>query len=171
MENTTYGNGYDLDVYGLKDDKFYQLHVPAITCIALSLISALMVITLSFKSQSFKTFFSWTKSERFVVYLAICDALFNVAHSMDHLHIVITKDHVRPLELCQFYGFALAEFISAQNLMVNIIAINAFVLIYYRKNLDFGRYDWRLLSWTFGLPFLGATAAAIAGQLGPNGAL
>ncbi|XP_021344365.1 uncharacterized protein LOC110444301, partial [Mizuhopecten yessoensis] len=57
-----------------------------------------------------------------------------------------------------------------QNLMVNIVAINAFVLIFYRKKLYFGRYDWKILLWTFGTPFVGATIAGIAGQLGPNGA-
>ena len=60
---------------------------------------------------------------------------------MDHLHIVIKKDHIYPKELCEFYGFMLAEFITAQNLMVNIVCINAFVLIYFRRNIDFGKGD------------------------------
>ena len=88
---------------------------------------------------------------------------------MDHAHILATKNHVYPLSLCEFYGFMLAEFITAQNLMVNIVAINAFVLIYFEKHLNFGRQDWRLLTYTFGAPFVGASIAAIAGQLGPNG--
>ena len=87
-----------------------------------------------------------------MVYIAVCDGLFNVAHSIDDLHMVITRDHVRPKELCEFYGFTLAEFITAQNLMVNIMAVNAFMLIYFQSYLKFGRYDWRLLAWTFGAP-------------------
>ena len=164
-------SGYDLPVYGLANGQFLSIHIPALTCIFLSLLSAICVLTVSFRLQSYKTFFSWTKSERFVVYLAICDGLFNIAHSMDHLNIVIVRNHVYPKELCEFYGFMLAEFISAQNLMVNVVAFNAFILIYYRKNLEFGAYDHRLVLYTFGAPFIAATIAAVAGTLGPNGAL
>lgn len=84
-------DGYDLPVYGLNQGHFYSLHVPALICIFLSFASAILTIVLSFRQKSFKTFFSWSKSERLVVYLAICDAAFNLAHSMDHLHILITK--------------------------------------------------------------------------------
>ncbi|XP_069118063.1 uncharacterized protein [Argopecten irradians] len=166
----TLKTGYDLQVYGLDNGQFLSIHIPALTCIMLSFISAVLIMVDSYRLQSFRSFFSWTKSERFVVYLAVCDGLFNIAHSMDHLHIVIARDHVHPVQLCEFYGFMLAEFITAQNLMVNVVAINAFVLIYYRKNVGFGRYDWKLLAWTFGAPFVGATIAGIAGQLGTNGA-
>jgi len=55
--------------------------------------------------------------------------------------------------------------------MVNIVAINAFMLIYFNKHLNFGRWDWRLIAWTFGAPFVGATIAGILGQLGTNGSL
>ncbi|XP_045210906.2 uncharacterized protein LOC123562331 [Mercenaria mercenaria] len=161
--------GYDLPVYGLANDTFYYVHVPALHCIFGSLLCAVAVLILSFRHKHHNTFFSWTKSERFIVYLAICDGGFNVFHSADHLQYVIAKDHVRPKELCEFYGVALTEFITAQNLMVNIVAINAFIMMYFNKNLDFGKYDWRVLAWTFGLPFVGGMAAAVSGQLGPNG--
>ncbi|KAK3094158.1 hypothetical protein FSP39_024794 [Pinctada imbricata] len=163
-------DGYDIPVYGLANGQFYSLHVPALTFIFLSLTSAIAVLVASFKLQSYRSFFSWTKSERFVVYLAVCDGLFSMAHSMDHLHIVITKNHVYPRGLCKFYGFMLTVFITAQNLMVNIVAFNAFILIYYRKNVDLGRYDYRLLLYTFGTPFVGACIAVGLGTLGSNGA-
>lgn len=164
-------NGYAIPVYGLSNGTFYYIHIPAMICIASSFICAVIAIVLSFKRQNYHRFFThWTKSERFIVYLALCDGLFNVSHFTDHMHIAVAKNHVYPLELCEFYGFTLALFITAQNLMVNIVAINAFMLIFFNKNLDFGCRDWRLLAWTFGAPFVGATIAGIAGQLGPNGA-
>ena len=164
-------SGYDLPLYGIDNGQFYYIHIPALICIFLSLLCAIFVLTASFKAQNITTFFLWTKSERFVVYLAICDALFNICHSMDHLHLVISKNHVYPKGLCAFYGFMLAEFITAQNLMVNVVSINAFVLIYFRKKIDFGKWDWKLLLWTFGLPFMGAIIAGSADTLGPNGTL
>ncbi|KAL4239920.1 hypothetical protein ACF0H5_000718 [Mactra antiquata] len=163
-------SGYDLPVYGVAGDTFYYIHVPALFCICLSFCCVITAITLSFRRKSYRTFFSaWSKSERFIVYMAICDGGYNIFHSIDHLHIVIIKDHVRPKELCELYGFTLIEFIMAQNLMVNIVAVNAFLLMYFDKNLEFGSRDWRLLVWTFGLPFVAAAIAGIAGQLGPNG--
>ncbi|XP_053400394.1 uncharacterized protein LOC123558079 [Mercenaria mercenaria] len=168
-ENTVLESGYDLSVYGLANGVFYYLHIPALFCISCSFCCVVISLILSFRHENYRTFFSWTKSERFIVYLALCDGGFNISHSMDHLQYVITKYHIRPKELCEFYGFLLAEFISAQNLMVNVVATNAFTLTVFKKNIDFGKYDWRLLAWTFGLPFVGATAAAVTGQLGPTG--
>ncbi|XP_052796549.1 uncharacterized protein LOC128228987 [Mya arenaria] len=171
MESNPPSNGYDLPVYGTQNDTFYGIHIPALICIVTSFTCAIIAIVLSFRSKSHRTFFTgWLKSERFIVYLAVCDGLFNTAHFTDHLHIVIVRDHVYPRQLCEFYGFTLVEFITAQNLLVNVIAVNAFMLMYFDKNIYFGRYDWRLLTWTFGTPFVGATIAEALGQLGPNGA-
>lgn len=163
-------DGYDIPLYGIDNGTFYSIHIPAIICIVSSFTCATIAIVVSFRRKGCKTFFkSWTKSERFVVYLAICDGLFNLAHFTDHSHILIAKAMVRPKALCEFYGFNLSVFITAQYLMVNIVAINAFMLIYFDKNVKFGRYDWRLLLWIFGAPFVGTLIAGCAGQLGPNG--
>jgi hypothetical protein len=162
-------DGYDLSVYGLSTGTFYYLHVSALFCILCSLTCVFITIIMSFRQKDYKTFFFWKKSERFVVYLAICDGGFNTFHSMDHMQYALTQDHVRPIELCEFYGFMLAEFVAAQILMVNVVAINAFMLMVFRKNLNFGKNDWRLLVWTFGLPFVASTVVAVTGQLGSNG--
>lgn len=164
-------DGYSLPVYGLSDGTFYHIHIPALTCIVLSFISAISIMAYSFFHQNIRTFFTWSKSERFVVYMALCDALFNMAHFSDHLHIVLTKHFPLPKPLCAFYGFMLAEFISAQNLMVNIVAINVFMIVYFRRKLYFGRWDYRLLLYIFGLPGTGAAIAWAFGTLGPNGTL
>jgi hypothetical protein len=158
-------------VSGLENGQFLVIHIPALTCIFLSFISAITVIAISFKKKSYKTFFSWSKSERFVVYMALCDCLFNMAHTIDHLHIVITKDHPHPREICIYYGFMLAVFITAQTLMVNIVAINAFMLIFFHRQINFGKYEWRLLTYIFGVPAVGGIIGIALGQMGPNGSL
>ena len=163
-------SSYDLPLYGINNGQFYYIHIPASYLYIPQFIFSYIRFNCFFQSTKYHNIL-WTKSERFFVYLAICDALFNVCHSMDHLHIVISKNHVYPKGLCAFYGFMLAEFITAQNLMANIVSINAFVLIYFRKNIDFWKWDWKLLLWTFGLPFMGAIIAGSADTLGPNGTL
>ena len=83
--------------------------------------------------------------------------------------VVIIKDHVRPKELCELFGFVTTIFSMAQNLVVGVIAINIFMMIYFRKNLKFGKHDWILLVVTFGIPLLIGAIAWILGLLGPNG--
>eukprot|EP00105_Crassostrea_gigas_P042272 XP_019926420.1 PREDICTED: uncharacterized protein LOC109619808 [Crassostrea gigas] len=161
-------DGYDLPVYGLDTGWFLYIHVPALCCIFVSLFCASAVIIASFRSQT-RPFFSWMRSERFVVYLSMCDALFNLTHSMDHLQMVITKDHVYPVELCEFYSYFLALFSSAQFLVTNVAAFKAFGLIYLQKEFGLGKYDWKLLLYTFGIPFMLSACAALLGYYGPTG--
>ena len=97
-------SGYDLPVYGLDDGMFYVLHIPTIACITISLLCVAVAIIVSFRRHSGISLYSWTKCDRFVIYLAICDELFNMSHGSDHLHMTIAKSHVYPKELCYFYG-------------------------------------------------------------------
>ncbi|KAL4217515.1 hypothetical protein ACF0H5_023964 [Mactra antiquata] len=101
--------------------------------------------------------------------MAFCDGFFNISHFLDHTHMAVTKDHVHPKALCEFYGFCLLWFIAAQMLLVNVVAINIFMLMYFDVNINFGQRDWRLLLYTFGVPFIASCVAATTGQLGPCG--
>ncbi|XP_052278804.1 uncharacterized protein LOC127877179 [Dreissena polymorpha] len=168
--NFSLRDGYDLALYGISDGTFYGIHIPAIICIATSFTCAVLAIVFSFRSKSYKTFFSrWSNKDRIVVYSAICDGLFNIAHITDHMQILIARSHVYPRGFCEFYAFILAEFITAQILMVNIVAITAFVLVRWDKHINFGTKDCRILLWTFGAPFVGATIAGGLGKFGPTG--
>ncbi|XP_069117978.1 uncharacterized protein [Argopecten irradians] len=158
-------SGYDLDVFD--QGHFYGIHIAALLCIFISFSCAMTVITASF-TQRKTNFFTWSKSDRFVVYIAICDGLFNIAHSLDHTQILITRSHVKPEGLCVFYGFMLSEFLTAQILMINLVAINAFCLIVFNKDVPFGKYDHRLLIWTFGTPLVVSIVAVSLNQFGSN---
>ena len=176
MENTTLGSfvphdGFDIPLYGLDNGLFYALHIPAVVCVSVSLICAAVAIIISFRRHGDQAFFAWSKCDRFVVYLAICDGLFNLAHGSDHLHVIITKKHVYPKELCHLYGFMTSIFVTAQNLLVAAIAVNIFVMMYFQKKPKFGRYDWIFITITFGVPVAAATIAWCLGKLGPNGML
>jgi hypothetical protein len=53
--------------------------------------------------------------------------------------------------------------------MSNVVAINAFMIMVFKKQLIFGKYDWKLLTWTFGIPFVCASVAGALKQCGPAG--
>ena len=170
-------DGYDLPLYGIEDGRFNVVHISALVCISLSLCCVTVVLTLCRRelkgtnknTNKPKSFYKWTKGERFIIYLCTCDGLFNVFHLIDHGYILATRGHVKPAGLCQFYAFVILEFISAQVLMVNLIAVNAFSLIYFRKKIDLGKYDYKLMTWTFGIPFLACIVCLSFGVFGPNG--
>lgn len=116
-------DGYDLPLYGIENTtSFYMVHIPALTCISLSLSSVAIVLFLSCRGDKTKhrtndrkkrtSFYKWNKGERFVIYLCICDGLFNSFHLIDHVYIMVIRKHVTPPELCRFYGFMLVEFIG-----------------------------------------------------------
>ena len=165
------GDGYYLPLVGIASGDFNQLHISTLCCIALSFICALTVIIMSFRDNRRIRFFQWREIDRFVTYIALSDGAFNIFHSMDHIHVFATQDHVRPKALCQAYAFLLIEFIEAQVLMVNLGAINMFVLIYFNKKINFGKYDWKLLLWMFIVPTATNVIALSTKTLGPNGAL
>ena len=166
-------SGYDLPVYGIGNGTFLQIHVTAISCIFCSIISGLGVIFVSYKEQSqiSSSFFERRPIQRFFVYLAVCDVLFGSCHCLDHLHILITHDHVHPKGLCVFYAVMVNEFVVGQNLMVNVVAVNTFMMIYFEHRIDLGRYDWKVLLWIFGIPFIISLAAAGFDVFGPTGGL
>ncbi|XP_052218253.1 uncharacterized protein LOC127835869 [Dreissena polymorpha] len=161
-------SGYDFPVLGMDDGTFVYLHSLAIGSLSTSLICAIITIVLSFRTNNYLTFFSkWSRSERYVVYMAICDGVFNISHTIEHVHGLVVFGHIRPKELCAFYGFMVTVFIGAQNLLVNVIAISVLFIIYFDKNINFGKRDWKLLLYCFGVPFVGAVTAAANDQFGP----
>ena len=167
--NVVLRNGHDLPVYGLNTPLFYGLHIPSIICLTLSLTCAITALVVSFRRHNDTPFFGWAACDRFIVYLAICDGALNLPHCADHIQVVITKDHIYPEELCQFFGFMVAVFASSQNILVGIIAINIFAMMYFHKKLYFGKIDWILLAIVFCVPIAGGIAAWYLDYLGPNG--
>ena len=165
-------DGYDLPVIGLSDGNFNQLHISTICCLLVSCTCSVSVLIMSYiDNRNLKGFFHWRQIDRIVSYLALSNGSFNIVHSIDHLNVFATQDHVRPKFLCQGYAILMIQFLEAQILMVNLVAINMFVLIYFNKRLDFGRFDWKLLMWMIAVPTTTNVVAISTDTLGSNGAL
>ena len=129
------------------------------------------VIVASFVSKGSARFYNWAKCDRFIVYMACFDALFNISHSMDHTHMLIAKDHVYPKELCSFYAFIMLQFFGGQNCLVLTIAINIFVAVHFKRQITFGNCDCYLLLAIIGIPLVEVVVALSLNTLGPHGAL
>ncbi|XP_052084931.1 uncharacterized protein LOC127722128 [Mytilus californianus] len=164
-------SGYDIPVFGAGHSCFYVIHVTAIVCLVLSFSTAISVIISLFKSKARKPFMTWQKHERFLIYRCICDTIFGFVHSLDHGQMLFTQDHVRPRGLCSMYAVIIVNLcVSQMNLSLSS-AFNALLSVYFRKNFDFGRNDWKLLVFIFLIPFIVVVVIWSLGVLGPGGFL
>ncbi|CAG2216297.1 unnamed protein product [Mytilus edulis] len=168
--NTTLAeSGYDIPVFGGGHYCFNLIHVTAIVCLLLTLFSAFGVIILLYKSKAGKRFMKWHKHERFLLYRCICDISYGIVHTLDHVQIVITKDHIRPSGLCSVYGMLLVNICLSESLFSLMSALNAFMSVYFRKDVNFGDKDWKLLLLLSLGPFVAVFPLSFLHVFGPNG--
>ena len=160
----------NISVIGLEDGSFYSLQSCALVALSLSIITSAAVLIAIFHRET-KPFKSWNKNDRFIVYLAATDGLYSCVHFSDHLHMTITRDHVRPIEVCTLYVVLLVLFLFANALLVLSMSVNAFALVKYQKVLNFGRYDWRLFAAAISFSITEITIGWATDSIGPTGAL
>jgi hypothetical protein len=167
-KNTTFAeNGWDIPVFGVGHSCFYAIHVTAMCCLILSLISAIAVIFALLKSKNKTSFMKWPKHERFLVYGCICNSVYCGIHMLDHIQILIAQDHVRPPGLCNVYTTILINACMCESSFSL-----AFLSIAFRTNVDFGQRDWKLLVNVCVIgPFFSRLNGFTHGCLGPTGFL
>ncbi|XP_037075041.1 uncharacterized protein LOC119096309 isoform X2 [Pollicipes pollicipes] len=165
-------SGYDLPVQGLRDGNFEVVHCTAIACLLASLLSAAGTVLLTVGANQWKpsTFYSWTTGDRVLVYMAVFDGLFNLMHMMDHGMYLAQRGHVRPRQLCAFFGFMLSVFVIAQNVFVCFLALEACLMVFRLRPPNFGRHDWRPLAVSLGPGVLFSGVTWALDKLGPSGA-
>ena len=168
MSNGTNVSSPSLPVMGLPGNMFYVIHFTAIVSLTTSVLFSAGVLTYVGLTKKVP-FFKQTIGERLTVYLAFCDLVFSNSHILDHGYMLAILDHV-PDDVCIFFAFMLVWTLNAQALLVVLIAILAFVMVVRGKRIKFGRYDWKLLVYAFGVPLVPAASFSIARWLGPSGA-
>ena len=161
----------DLPVYGYPGPVFYAIHVTAIVCLTISILTSagVLLYLLLYNDRSKVKFFKRPIGERLVVYLALCDLFFSIAHELDHTYMLTTKDHP-PDRLCIFFAFFVQNFILAQALLVIFTALSTMILVLFEKKVHLGRFDWRLISFTFGIPTVNGIVGSLVPYLGQSGA-
>ena len=156
-----------LPVYGLGSYVFPLVHGLALFSLGVSIIFSTGVLI--YMLYPYRKLWTRPIGERLVVYLAACDLLFSISHSLDHGYMMATWNHP-PDPVCSGFAFVLAELVLAQALIVLFTALNALCLVVMEKKIPTGRYDWGLLVYSLGPPtvfssiFLGIS---YFGQSGP----
>ena len=159
-------SGFDIPL--VVNNTFITSRISAVICISCSFICVIIVIAHRFYKKSVYTFYSWSVGDRFIIYVALCDGLYNIVQMCQNLHVYIIRTHVHPQWLCTLYGFTQIEFSSSQICLVNVAAINSCLLMCFKKQVNYGKYDQKLLLYVFGEPFLIGTIITVLGHFGPS---
>ena len=85
------------------------------------------------------SFRKWSIGERLVIYLAISDMSYSVAHVIDHSYVIHTQSNSPDLE-CTVFAFILQEAAFSQWIIVLFTAVSACSLIVFNKKLGLGRF-------------------------------
>ena len=150
---------------------FYWVHISAATSCSISVMfsASVLVSFLCSARKSSRSFWRMTIGERLVFYLVVCDIGFSISHGTDHTMMMITGRHA-PEPICTIFSFLLHEFCVAQSLVVNLAAVVAVVMLVRERKVEFGKFDWCLISYAFGIPLIIGVLATVLGYFGPSGA-
>ena len=133
-------------LYGLPGQRFTALHVTAVVCMGASLTaSCYLVASVLWKCTAIT---SRPITVRLAFYLAICDIGFYGNHIVDHGYILFAETHY-PFSLCFTGGFLLYVFGIGQNFFLLLTSEASFVKVVMERTIDWGNYDWKMLTIVF----------------------
>ena len=118
-------------LFGYPGPMFYIIHIVAITSCSISALSSASVISFLFiveKKSLKRNFYRWSRGERLVIYIAICDLAFSVTHTLDHAYILAAKAHPGDI-LCQFFAFLVIHTFTGQWFVIFYSALGAFIQV------------------------------------------
>ena len=149
---------------------YYLVHVTAVVCLIISTIGSLSsaLVTYFDGIRNQKGFYKWSIGPRLVVYLAAADFGYCLTHFADHVYI-LANGYGPPEVLCTVFAFSLTNFYMAQICLVFFMSVNAYYMVVWQKRFHLGKYDWRLIACTTGIPFSFCIVVTILGTFGFNG--
>ena len=150
------------------DTLYYSIHAVAIVSLVISIVSSVIVIVWQQRAASAGPFFKRKLAERLVVYLAITDLFFSIAHFLDHLiHLV---GHGSPSKIpCIIFASIAMECIFAQSIVVLLTAVSLCLLVTCNRKIDYGRGDVTFFLVSYGFPLITVTVALVKGYVGDQG--
>ena len=180
-----------MPLVGYSGPMFYAINYSAFICIVLSFVvnSAVLLhmfvfdqrrrfenggsvmsssATSTYVKQSRASFWSRTRGERLVAYLAIADLCYSIVHSMDKGYYAFMVQNPPDL-FCAVIGAFKTTFVIAQWFVVLFTSISSFSLVVFGKSVKHGRYDWRLLVAVFGVPMVNSIILFFLGLTGQSG--
>lgn len=92
-------------------------------------------------------------SDKFPMFIAIADIAFAFSHGTDHA-LSLATDYVSSGGICVILGWWTGMSMNFTATWVFLIAYFIFSTVVLRKKLNFGKNDWKLHAFGWGVPFL-----------------
>ncbi|XP_063422385.1 uncharacterized protein LOC134706936 [Mytilus trossulus] len=169
MENrTVIENGYDIPFVSDETITGFYIGILNFFFMIASCIGGLVTVQFSFKYNK-KRFMKWRYVDRFILYKALNDMVYYFFPICYLVHVTLEKVNYPVSAFCTMYAIISNVFGSSQALMTVTVAVTAFVLVYFNKQLTMGPRDCYLYIIVLFIPAAMFTVLGIFKQLGPNG--
>ena len=128
-----------LPMFGYPGPLFIGIHATALVSLSTSVLVTIGVMVYMFTKSPLWNFFQQPIGERLVIYLALCDLLNGISHTIDHAYILAAEDYA-PEAVCKIFAFFLQVrtktlvFYFSVNLFINLFN---YYLIYFRSFMVF----------------------------------
>lgn len=168
VSHQTPNDGYDLPF--ADGDLMSAFYVGLVNFILMLCSSAagIMTIIFSFKYNS-DSFLKWRYVDRLIVYKAMKDVVYYSIGISYTIQVTVENDNYPSPLSCTMYALLSNIFGLSQALMSVAIAIMAFVLVNYNKQLSMGPGECFLVVFVLFFSTILFIIVGAAGQLGPNG--
>ncbi|KAJ3387704.1 hypothetical protein HDU84_000583 [Entophlyctis sp. JEL0112] len=151
---------------GLPFNQWMSIHTCALIVIILSMCGSSNIIYLSVVAARKRTL---DMTQKFPLFISIADLLFGIFHGSDHVASLI-QGRVTTGPTCVFLGFGTVYSMNISPFWISSCAAYVFYFVTKNRSINFGRGDWGLHLFNWGIPFAINIIALAQGKFGPEGA-
>lgn len=128
-----------------------------------SVVVSVIVLTLLCRQTS-KHVCNWKVIERFTLYNVLSDLFYAISKFIFSIQVIVFKNKPQ-YAICSVYTIITFEFSYSQIVVALVMATYGYVLICRNRHLPLGKYDFRLLVPTFGIPSITSALALYFQQI------
>ena len=148
-------------------EEYYALHSVAIVCLLTSIILASLNVHTVRTCGRHVRFSERPLAERLILYMALSDLSYSLAHMVDHVYMLVAYDHP-PRGLCVTIAFCITTLALTESLLVMLASLNACVMTVLWRRMKFGPYDVGIIMVALGLPLIVGIINLSIGAYGPS---
>ncbi|CAC5391162.1 unnamed protein product [Mytilus coruscus] len=135
-----------------------------------SIVFSIVIIVLLLRKSN-GNFFKWKAFDRFTMYTVVCDLIFYAVLVAFIVHAGVQKEtfnsSVSRLS-CNVHGVLILEFGFCQLIFSVIMTVYVFNLVTKNRHISLGRFDFKLICPSFGIPLVILVTAALFGHVVQN---
>lgn len=129
---------------------WYTIHIVELFCASITLYSTVKTLIKSFNYFDYDTL---KVIQRLPIYISLNYFCLSLFHSLDHFISLVSSNPVSYIG-CKILGFLVDMSIYNNCIMIGFMAYSMWKTIIFKKHVEMGIYDWKLLLPSFLLIFI-----------------